>query len=679
MENPSSPLLMEAHKMGAASGFNALAQAGAANAQRQAQYNEAQRVAGRDQYVALQKNVLDNPNNDPNDPALNDIKDPTAKQTEVARRVAARQQATQNIASAYQPHEGGSLVKVLSGLIHGAPAPPNPAIAVASQPPTPPADPNVSASTPPTPVVKDMLGIPISDPAVAAAHQEPMHPMAPSHPILDRFNEGLDALGSHLKAAAAGAHPAQPAYDTSNLAAGYASPISTARETATLQSQHAIALEAERRKRAILTMTPENKFLNQYASDNGAESFADLPSDQQAEGLAAYKKANLGPKLTTAIVIDPDSSTGYSKVSMNQLTGEVGSTIPGVTPPRGFIPTQRASRSTDQYGNVTTSVATVTPQVPGGNAPPIGGNAAPRKGQPVSSAAPTAPIIPGQTPTPPNVIPSAPDLAAINAGIQANKGKAGAPSRKVAAVESPTQPVSNAAPKGPAILDANDQIPASAAPNDQVRQFAQDLLDDRDVAQIPAKARAAAEQVARQFGWSQGAFTPREQRAINLTSDFLNKFADSPSLKVLDDPILRAEAVSALHQASGLVGQQLQAFTSRIEDPRVAEFVRLYNSNVNNVTGASSTIRPGRPTEALVRRLGTELPTVLQAKDSTDAKARIGLLQDAIKDAQKSSRLKGVSPSSSAPQYKVGDKVKLKDGSTVTVTGYDANGKLQVQ
>ncbi len=635
-----------------AGGFEALVQAGAANAQRQQEFNLAQKKQARDEFIGLQKNVLDNPNNSLNDPALNDIKDPLARDAEVKRRTAVRQEALNKIISAHAPNEGGSLLRVIHGLVHGAPVAENNATTIANTPPAPSPDPN---APPPAPVVKDLLGIPISDPAVAAAHQEPMHPMQTDHPIITRFHEALGALGSHLQAAGKGFQAKPQTFDTSNVAANYASPTTTARETSDLAAQHqqdlaqkkgeqAIDLEKERRQRYEMMLPEEKQVMAKYAHDNGYASVLQIPTDEREHILAQFNQKTK-PKLTTAIVVDPDSSTGFSKVTMDQFSNEVTSTIPGITPPRGFVPTLRRASSTDQYGNTTSSVATVTPQVPGGNAPAVGANA-PAK-PPVSKNAPQLPSGGGVPQA------DAAALADINAKIKANQGKAapGVGNRKAVAA-TPSGPVSSKAPKGAPILDENDQIPAGAAPNPQIRQFAQDLLDDQDTLKIPAKARAAAEQVARQFGWSQGAFTPREQRAINLTGDFLDKFADSPSLKILDDPFLRAQAVAALHHAQGMVGEQLQAFTSSIEDPRVAEFVRLYNANVNNVTGASSTIRPGRPTEALVKRLGTELPTVLQSKDSADAKQRIKLLQAAIKDAQKSSRLKGVGSSTPSGQQK---------------------------
>jgi hypothetical protein len=649
------------------------------------QYAEEQRVAGRNAQAQQFENALQNPANDPNDPKLQASTDDTPdianqKQAEVAKRTALRGQLFQQHAALFQPHESPTLFSRLGGLISGkvkpapatapaqpasSPAPTAPVTGSDSAGPQVPVDPN---APPPAPIVKDALGIPITDPNVAAAHQEPLHPMASSHPILDRFKEGLDALGNHLSAAA---HPGPAPVDTSALlASSTTTPETLKRQDLSLQNQAAINLEAERRKRYLLTRTPENKFLDQFAADNGSESFNDLPSDKQSEGLAAFKKANLGPKLTTAIVVDPDSSTGYSKVSMNQLTGEVGSTIPGITPPRGFIPTQRASRSTDQYGNVTTSVATVTPQVPGGNAAPVGGNSAPR---PVSKNAPTSSP---NTPPLANVQPSGPDLASLNAGIQANKGKAGAPNRKLAAT--PTQPVSAAAPPPSGQLrqlDTNGQIPEGVA-NPQVREAGQQLIDDRDVDKIPTKARESAAALARKYGWSQGKFTPREETQVNTAAQFLTQLQQSDSLDVLNSFSSRQKIAEVLDKERG--HGVIQNLTAMNLTPMEADFIRRYNAAVGTVQGLASITRTGRPTEAMVGRLKAELPSVLQSSSPDDARQRIGQLLQEIDVAKQKGSLGAMRGATPKQQYKKGDSIKLKDGTTATVDGYDANGKLLV-
>ncbi len=114
--------------------FNNGAQIGAGFASQQNAREEANRIAARDEYVGLQKNILNNPNNSLSDPALNDIKDPVAKANEITRRKNMLDEATNNIIKAHQPHEGGSLLKVLTGLIHGAPVAENNATTVANPP-----------------------------------------------------------------------------------------------------------------------------------------------------------------------------------------------------------------------------------------------------------------------------------------------------------------------------------------------------------------------------------------------------------------------------------------------------------------------------------------------------------------------------------------------------------------
>lgn len=605
-------------------------------AQRQFQQQEEQRVAARNNYVDLQKNVLNNPNLDPNDPALNDIKDPVAKQAEIDRRVAERSKATNNIAGAFQPHESGSLFKVLSGLIHGAPAPPNTATAIASQPvstaaPTAPETngpqvPDAAAA----PVVKDALGIPISDPTVAAAHQQPMHPMATSHPILDRFQEGLDALGNHLKGASIGANPPQHVNDVSNLAAGYESPTTIARESIAQRAQQAQELAntkgqyglsaAEIRGGAVRGVAGHPLALAsaQNLADSG-EIFIDkstgkpidLDQIEQAVPGAMLTPYYQGARLLGYEVADQNGRV-ITADNQKKVVGLGGNVLPGASPlGAATVPRDVASRSTDQYGNVTTTQRRTAPETPT---------------QPVSALAPTAP----------NVIPSAPDLAAINAGIQANKGKAGAPSRKAAVAA----PISANAPQppvtSPLALDANGQIPASAGGNPQVREFAQQLIDDRDVDKIPAKAKAAAALLARQYGWQQGTFTPKENVLLRESANFINEASSNPSLAVLDSPLSRlklAQVISASDK-EGALGKLATIATTAAENPQEAEFIRMYNQLVGTISGLSSLTRSGRATEQTINRLVKELPNPLTTTSSDDARKRLTRLNQELTVAQ---------------------------------------------
>ncbi len=601
-----------------------LEQMSAARQGQRFQKSEEQRVAQRNAQAAVLEQALQNPNTSPED----------------------RHALLTQHAALFQPQEAPDLFQRLAGLIHGQQSQPAAEVATATQ--QAPAE-TAQPMAPPAPVLRDPLGVPYSDPQQAAAAQAPVHPFQTDHPVLNRFREGLDALQGHLRGFAqpVATPPVNPAADDV-LARTYRSQAGIQKDAAQLAAQNALNLEAERRKRYLLTATPENKFLNQGASDAGYNSFAEAPPEVQTDLLKKYKVANVGPKLTTAIVIDPDSSTGYSKVSSNQFTGEVTSTIPGITPPRGFVPTQRATRSTDQYGNITTSVTSTTPQVPGLN------------GAPVSSKAPKAPVNVIVPPNP-NVRPGAAQSAAqaageqaaqggldeVNAQIQANKGKAGAPSRKVAAAKA--APVSSAAPSlSSKTLDANGQIPADGA-NSQVREFAQQLIDDRDVDKIPAKARAAAASLAREYGWSQGKFTPAEQGRMLTANKFLDSLASSRGLSVLDNPTSRLKIASVLEQhPSGMLGQGAQILSAMNLSPEEQQFINDYNAALGTVQGLTSITRSGRPIEAAVTRLKAELPNVLKSANSADAKNKIQLLQREVQLGLEKNSLKGFGTSQSA-------------------------------
>lgn len=424
---------------------------------------EAARVAARDNYVDLQKNVLNNPNLDPNDPALNDIKDPAAKQAEIDRRVAERSKATNNIAGAFQPHESGSLFKVLSGLIHGAPAPPNTATAIASQPvstaaPTAPETngpqvPDAAAA----PVVKDALGIPISDPAVAAAHQQPMHPMATSHPILDRFQEGLDALGNHLKGAAIGANPPQHVNDVSNLAAGYQSPVVTSRESADLAAQHAQELARVKNQNQISVAEIRAGGVRGTLNNAGAQSLGtakaladegttyidfstgkpiDLDALEERVPDAKLVPYTQGQRLLGWQIADQKGRI-ITADNLKKPIGEFATLLHEPTVGVAAVPRDRVTTATNgEGGQVVTGTSSVAPVTPV-NAVPQPPVATP---QPPPNPVGTVPGLQRRTAAP-NVIPAAPDLSAINAGIQANKGKAGAPSRKAVGPVSVNAPV----------------------------------------------------------------------------------------------------------------------------------------------------------------------------------------------------------------------------------------------
>lgn len=265
---------------------------GAQKAQRQAQFAEANRIAGRNSQAAIIENALNNPDTSPTD------------------RAALLQQHS----ALFQPHEAPDLFKRLSGLIHGQ----QPA-AAATQPtssaaPTGPAETNGpqlpdGSASPPAPVVNDALGIPISDPAVAAAHQQPMHPMATNHPILDRFREGLDALGNHLKGFVQPTAPNPQTAQANNdvLARSYASPISVQRQTAELAAQHAQELaqtkgelNIEGRRVTAGGSSAQARYIRAVAQEKGKEP-GDLTPEEMQQAIEEYGQANRRPQT----IVDP--------------------------------------------------------------------------------------------------------------------------------------------------------------------------------------------------------------------------------------------------------------------------------------------------------------------------------------------------------------------------------------
>lgn len=625
------------------------------------QYAEEQRIAGRNAQAQQLEAAIQNPSNDPFDPKLQPSADDapdvaSQKAAEIAKRQTYREQLFNQHAALYAPHESPTLFARLGGLISGK-VKPSPATqaggsgapAATAAAPNQPTQPVSSAApqAPPTidaagasdgsapapiqpPVVHDSLGIPISDPTVAAAHQQPMHPMATSHPILDRFNEGLDALSQHLHAAA---HPVAPTDNSQLLAQTYQSPETTKRQDISQAAANAQRLQelkggnqitiAEIRTQGIRGI-PNNSaavtadFARQL-SENQGNRFVDVTTGKDIDLDQLPPDAKLVPVMQGQRTLGYQVATqkGHTTTIGNEVTpmGEFGQVREGNGAPLGpaKVATAKSGTSTDIYGQQHTNSSTSTPQTTGPT-------------QPVSSLAPQSP----------NVIPGAPDLAAINAGIQANKGKAGAPSRKVAAA-APTQPVSSAAPPPagqPRQLGANGQIPAGVA-NPRVIEAAQQLIDDRDVDKIPTAVRESAAGLARQYGWEQGKFTPREEMQVNVAAQKLNQLATSPALSVLGSFVSSAKIGKLIDPKTGPVEA---AAIKQTLTPLESQFIREYQAALGTIQGLSAVTRQGRATEAMVGRLKQELPSVLQSTGPADGRARIQqLLQEIDVAKQKGS------------------------------------------
>lgn len=410
------------------SAFDSGLNIGAEAAGRQARFAEANRIAGRNAQASLIENALNNPDTAPADRAA----------------------LLQQHAALFQPHEAPDLFKRLSGLIKG-------------QQPSPTADPNAAPVAPAAPPPKDLLGIPITDSDVASAHAEPMHPMATSHPILDRFHEGLDALGNHLKGFAQPVAPdtAKTAADADVVARNYVSPITTSRDTADLAGERAQELARTKNANQISVAEIRAGGVRGTLNNAGAQSLStakaladngtsyidfatgkpiDLDALEERVPDAKLVPYTQGQRLLGWQIADQKGHI-ITADNLKKPVGEFATLLHQPTVGEARVGTENSSTATNGEGQqVLTATHTSTPVVPE-NAVPQPPAATP---QPVPAPAPTLLRRPaGGVPTA-----NATSLDALNASIRANQGKAGLPNRKAAV----TQPVSSAAPAVPGTI-----------------------------------------------------------------------------------------------------------------------------------------------------------------------------------------------------------------------------------
>lgn len=622
-------------------------QMGAQRSLLNAEVENQNRLAQRDALASVYQNSLQNPN-------LNQ---------------ADRQALISQLMGLYQPHEAPSLIQRLSGLVKGqkavsqpgapspmgqastsaAPAPPVPASLTPSAPQErtdvalpagvePAANP---VSAPPTPTPAEQL-------ASVPADQ---HPFAP-HPVLDTIHKGLSALENHLKGFAhPDAAPNPNAPDMGLLARTYMSPEQMKLLDYKALGENQLAVQGLRNQLQEMYLlygkTPEMQALNGWARKNGYDSFISMPSELQLQADREVGNARRPQRLKTEVVLDSNSPTGYSASSWDQLTGAETSHFPGVLPPRGFVPTRRRSESTDQYGNVTSTISDVSPNFAGmpnggaaASATPTPAGVAP---VPVSKNAPQLPM--GAAPAnaaptaSPNATPSNP-LAAVNASIAAGN----ATSKKL----NKGKPVSERAPQiAQALpLDQDGHIPMGAG-NAQVVEAANQLLDGQDVSKLPTKAREAASALARQYGWEQGMFTPKEKLLLRESSTFLNDAANSPSLDVLNNAASRLKLQQMIGDQShkGLMGHLAVNAAAATMNPQESEFLRTYNQLVGTISGLAQLTRSGRATEATINRLVNELPNPYTTTSADDARARLQRLQKELDVAEEKGQFGAVQSS----------------------------------
>lgn len=372
---------------------------------------------------------------------------------------------------------------------------------------------------------------------------------------------------------------------------------------------------AEKLAAAKLAAKPKkdfDRYLDKYADAHGIGSVDQMSEAQYEDALHAYSGSKRAEKLKTGVVEDPDSETHFSAVTWDLSTGKLVSKFPGVLPPRGMIPTERVTSSTDQFGNHTESVSQMTPQIPG--TPSVGRQPLPTHGEaPKPEAAKKS--------TPASVM-----------GTSAPKKAASAPKKSTPA----------AAMSGARQLDPNGHIPEGVGIS-QVREYANELLDGKDEKDIPAKAKGPAAQLAREYGWSQGTFTPKEQVLLKESSTFLNEAANNPVLSVLDSPVSRIKLQQLIGDPSkkGLMGHIGTNLAAGSESPEEAEFVRMYNQLVGTISGLGQLTRSGRTTEATINRLINELPSPYTTTSAEDAKARLSRLQQELSVATQKGNFDG--------------------------------------
>lgn len=574
----------------------------------QQRYLERQRI-GEQQRVQNQNTVgmrlLDSINQASN--IKPQIKDPNSGELIDNPAYAQAQKDRANLMSQYSalnaPEQHASFAQHLHGLIFGTPT---------DQHQQPALSPNSSPVAPAPPPAQ-------GQPAASSTAPAPLHPMATApddHPI-HGITKGIKALGDHLKAFANPLpSPANPV-DPTLMAKYYRDPgeVAAERQQALwgVRGENAIKV-AEIRKDALLASLQARppRLLSQTTIPDLLEQMKVDPTmtiyGPEGKELTPSQLAEM-PAGTIAREFRAGSQIFYALGDQNSKTLKVGNevyNIPAVgaitsanSTPLGVANPGATTQTTDPFG--LTSTTKRTPTTTGITAPPPAGL--------ISSAAPVLQHRPDAT------------IVPVNPGARTpgTQPAGGAVKAKPTSVSAPAVPSSNPPP-----LDADGHIPSGVG-NDLVRQYANNLLDGQDSKDIPnPRARAAAEQMASQYGWGRGTFTPKEKIQFQTATTFLKQLQDSDSLKVLDNFLSREKIFRAMkdpHQMS--MADRIAAYNLNDKE---AEFVRLFNASRGTVAGLSAIVRPGRATNSQVSTIATELPNVFQSSSSKDAKDRIELL-----------------------------------------------------
>lgn len=323
-----------------------------------------------------------------------------------------------------------------------------------------------------------------------------------------------------------------------------------------------------------------------------------------------------------------------------------------VTPGRQYTGTTSSSSSTDPFGLKTSSERSTMPV---GSAPEdmdlsglrelpenFNGEEVPASSSSANEQTPASAAPPSGSPTsapPPSVSKPA------TGGAAPNHPKTGVtPSQLKGRVPSPPPAAANPT-AGSLPLDTSGHIPANAPYNASLIGAANQLLDGMDITKltIPQKAKEAASNLARAYGWGgQGMFTPREALQLKEGASFLNLMANSPSLKVLDDGFLKNIPMTGSSNdpaKEGFFGKLLTNLSARNQTPEQQKFMDLYRQLDAMAIGLRALVQTGRGTQKQTDLLISELPNPYNTPSSVDAKRRLALVQKELEIAAKTGHL----------------------------------------
>jgi hypothetical protein len=195
--------------------------------------------------------------------------------------------------------------------------------------------------------------------------------------------------------------------------------------------------------------------------------------------------------------------------------------------------------------------------------------------------------------------------------------------------------------------------------NQAIREAANQLLDGVDLKDIslPQKDKAFAEAVARKYGWGRGPYLPRELKQMQNANQFLDQALNSKAfMRAIDSGFFRKFQTAESEKdasKSGLFDTAMHVLSVNHLTKDQQEYLTIRQALMGTVSGLSSVVRTGRPTEATINRLMQEIPDVMSSANSTMAKEKIAQIKKELKVAL----TQGVpppQPKNSAPSVKSG-------------------------